>query len=176
VKDSGEFTCISDISDYWDNLYKSNENAINAYSGMETLDIMGPGMVFVLGIQYDLLNLYNEDGHFEGDLMFAGYKAFIDKNGSELSFGYDDVMEKDGFTADSKTGDKKVQNGSCDLTTGHYFSDEYTDRAGTIISRESDEFLKLADGSMCALIIDGDTVNYNNEEALNRELPDGLNL
>jgi hypothetical protein len=166
VKVPGKFTCISDISDYWNKLYKSNEEAINAYSGMETIDLVSPGMCFISGVQYDILNIYNVDGHFEGELMLAGYQGFEDKKGSQVTFGYEDILEEDGFGSYSLKGDKKIENGNCDLDSGYYFSDSYTDRSGEVISRSTSEFQLQSDKSMSTIVMDGNTLNYSGEEQL----------
>ena len=163
---SGDFETIGDISEYWSKLYESCEEAVNKYEGMETLALVTPGLCFVTGVQYDLLNLMNENGHFEGDLMFAGYKGFVDKNGSQLTFGYEDVLEEDGFTPDMVKGDKLIESGSSDLEKGYYYSDNYTEREGKRIKRSTNEFMRYKDGSMSTIIMDGSTLNWRGEEEM----------
>ncbi|HWT76888.1 MAG TPA: hypothetical protein VN258_19480 [Mobilitalea sp.] len=162
---SGKFACISDIADYWNNLYTANEEVINAYEGMPILELVTPGLCFVSGVQYDLLNISNVDGRFEGNLMLAGYPGFVEKKGSQLTFGYEDVVEEEGFSSD-KIGDKKIENGTCDLEKGYYFSDSYTARDGANINRSTSEFAMQADGSMCSLVLEGSTINYSGEDEL----------
>jgi hypothetical protein len=162
----GKFECISDISDYWNKLYTANEAAINAYEGMPIMELVTPGMCFISGVQYDILNIFNEDGRFEGNLMLAGYPGFEEKKGSQITFGYEYTLEEDSQFSYSKAGDKTIENGNCDLKTGYYFTESYTDRSGDIIDRSTSEFKLQSDKTMCALVIDGGTISYNNEEKL----------
>lgn len=164
VKASGEFENITKLSEYWSDLYATNETAVNGYVGLETLAILTPGLSLAIGCQYDILNLYNEDGHFEGNLLLAGYSAFADKKGSEITFGYDEAMEEDTFSA--KKGDRLVENGNCNLDKGYYFTDSHTDRGGDIIIRSTTEFMKYSDGSMSSMVIEGRNLNYYDEEEL----------
>lgn len=165
-KKSGKFECIADISDYWNNLYNSNEEVLNAYEGMPIMELVTPGLCFVTGVQYDILNIYNEDGRFEGNLMLAGFPGFEEKKGSSITFGYENAIKEDSQFSNTKAGDKEVESGNCDLSKGYYFAESYTDRSGSKISRSTNEFQLQADKSMCALVIDGSTLGYNNEENL----------
>lgn len=166
VKNAGEFTCIVDVSDYWSSLYATNEKAVNEYEGLESLVVVTPGLCFVTGVQYDILNINNVDGRFDGELLLAGYEGFVDKNGSQLTFGYEDVLDEDGFTNTMKAGDKKVENGNCNLNNGYYYSNSYTERDGVIITRSTNEFQKESDGSMSALVMEGNTMDFRGNEAL----------
>jgi hypothetical protein len=65
-----------------------------------------------------------------------------------------------------KKGDKKIENGNCDLEKGLFFTDNYTERDGAVIERSTSEFQKQEDGSMCAIVMDGRTLDYNAEEEL----------
>jgi hypothetical protein len=162
---SGTFKGITDMADYWNNLYTGNEAAINKMEA-PLLELVTPSMCFVVGVQYDLLNLNQADGRFEGALMLAGYPGFVEKKGSQLTFGYEDTLKEDGFSSQMLKGDKLVESGSCDLDKGHYFADSFTDRAGTKITRSTSEFQKEADGSMSTITVQGSTLNWNNEESL----------
>lgn len=163
---SGDIASITDLSEYWNSLYKTNEAVINAYEGMPIMELVTPGLCFVTGIQYDLLNLYNEDGRFEGELMLAGYPGYVEKKGSKLTFGYEDIRDEDGFSPSMKAGDKDVESGSCDLDKGYYYADSYTEREGVQISRTTSEFKKQADGSMCTIVMEGRTIDFRNNEEL----------
>jgi hypothetical protein len=163
---TGEFKSICDISDYWNDLYTMNEEVINAYEGMPIMELVTPGLCFISGVQFDLLNIENKDGRFEGELMLAGYQGVVEKKGSLINFGYEDTLEEDGFSPSMKKGDKKSENGNCDLEKGLFFTDSHTDRDGAIIERSTSEFQKQEDGSMCAIVMDGRTLNYNAEEDL----------
>jgi hypothetical protein len=162
----GKFESIADISEYWNNLYTSNEAAINAYEGMPIMELVTPGLCFVTGVQYDILNIYNKDGRFEGELMLAGYPGFEEKKGPQISFGYEFTLEEDSQYGTDRAGDKKVEIGNCDLDKGYYYSESYTDRTGVKISRDINEFALQEDKSMCALVIEGGTIGFNSEENL----------
>lgn len=66
---------ISDYSEAWNELYNQNEAAINKYEE-PIMELVTPGLEFVSGVQYDLLNMENKDGRFEGKLMMAGFPGF----------------------------------------------------------------------------------------------------
>lgn len=165
-KPSGDFDSISDISEYWNTVYESNEAVLNAYDGMPIMELVTPGLCFVTGVQYELLNMNNENGRYEGELFLAGYPGFIEKNGDLLTFGYEDTLEEDGFSFSSKAGDIRRENGNSDLNKGYYFAESSTDRGGAIIARDTSEFVKQANDDMCALVIDGSTINFSGDEEL----------
>lgn len=165
-KPSGDFDSISDISDYWNTIYTSNEKAINSYDGMPIMELVTPGLCFITGVQYDLLNINNVDGRFEGELLLAGYPGFVEKSGALLTFGYEDTLLEDGFGITSKAGDIRSENGRSDLKNGYYYAESSTDRGGVVIVRETSEFKKQANKDMCALVIDGSTMNFRGDEEL----------
>ncbi|MDD3852975.1 MAG: hypothetical protein PHD40_04905, partial [Syntrophomonadaceae bacterium] len=164
-KSSSGFTKISDMADAWNEAYGWHEKAINDYEGMPLLELASAGLTFVSGVQYDLLNLENKNGHFEGELMLAGYPAFLDKKGNQLTFGYDIVLEEDGFGPKQKTGDRKVENGTFQLDKEYYVADCYTERAGQKIERTYSEFLRLKDGSMMCFDMSGYTIDAKGDES-----------
>lgn len=166
TRKSEKFNNISDISDYWNDLYKSNEEAINNYEGMPILELVTPGLSFVTGVQYDLLNIFNEDGRFEGNLMLSGYPGFEERKGAEITFGYEYIYEEEDGFSNHKPGDKKVENGNCDLDKGYFFSDSYTERDSEIISRSISEFKKRSDSGMSVLIMEGSKYDFRGEEKL----------
>ena len=72
-----------------------------------------------------------------------------------LTFGYDDVLEQDGFGFSSKAGDRKVENGTCDLEKVYFFEESYTEREGEIFTRSVSEFRQEKDGSMSCFVLSG---------------------
>jgi hypothetical protein len=166
ILNTGEFKSICDISEYWNDLYTRNEAVINAYEGMPIMELVTPGLCFVTGVQYDLLNIENKDGHFEGELMLAGYSGVVEKKGSQITFHYDEVLEEDGFSPSMKKGDKKAETGNCDLEKGLFYADSSTERDGVMIQRSTSEFQKQEDDSMCTIVMDGRTLDYNANEEL----------
>lgn len=163
VEGDKDYQMISDLAGYWNDLYTANEAVLNAYEGMPIMETVTPGLCFISGAGYDLLNLENADGRFEGDLMLSGYKGFVEKKGGQFTFGYEGVLEEDGFGPSNKKGDKHVENGNCDLDKGYFYADNYSDRAGSIIVRSTSVFQKHEDGSMSTIVIDGRTQNYNGD-------------
>jgi hypothetical protein len=157
---------IVDFSEYWNYVFDFNSEALNNYEGMPIMELFLIGTCFVSGVQYDMLNLYNEEGRFEGELMLAGFPAFVEKNGSKLTFGYEEVREEDGFSPSMKAGDKEVQTGNCDLKEGHYYADDYTERESVVINRTITELSIEDDGDISGFLLDGNTLNYRNEEEL----------
>jgi len=157
---------IADMSNAWTALYNQNEKAINDYEGMPILALVTPATTFITSVQFDMLNIHKQDGHFEGKLMLAGYQGFLNKAGPLLTFGYDDKLAKDGFGPLHKAGDRVVASGSLDLTKAYYVFDMYTERGGKKIAREYSEFKRLGDGSMIALSLGGQAFNMRGDAEL----------
>lgn len=155
---------IGDMADAWNELFKQNEAAINNYDGMPIMALVTPPLTFVTTVQFDLLNPGNQDGRFEGKLMFAGYNGFVEKSGTKIVFGFDHKLDKDGFGPLAKAGDRMVENGSLDLAGASYRSEEFTERAGRKISRGCAEFKRLEDGSMVCLALSGKLLNMRGDE------------
>lgn len=154
---------ISDFSDAWNNRYTMNEAAINNCEEV-MLELATPGLQFVTGVQYDLLNMDNADGRFDGELMLAGYPAFLERAGSKMNFGFDFIREKDGFGPTAKAGDRLVESGDCDLDQGVYRSENSTERDGKVISRTYSEFKLLDSGEMICFMTYCNGLNLKGEE------------
>ena len=159
AQNTAEFNKISDFSNAWTGLYNQNEALINAYEGMPIMALVTPQLTFALSVQYDMLNLNNQDGRFEGKLMLAGFPGFVEKKGRLINFGYDDTLEKDGFGPGAKAGDRSVNSGFLDIGAGYYRSEVTTHRDGKMIKRSYCEFKRFADGSMACLDFSGSTLN-----------------
>jgi len=159
------FTKISDFADAWNEAYNQNEAAINSYE-VPIMELVTPGTEFITGVQYDLLNLENKDGRFEGELMMAGFPAFLEKDGSNLTFGYDYTREEDGFAPTMKTGDRLIENGTCDLAGEIYQSESSTERNGEKIQRSYSEFKRLKNNDMICLVTTSQSLDGRGEAAL----------
>jgi hypothetical protein len=163
-------TKVKDMSEAWSALYAQNEKAINDYEGMPIMGLVTPPLTFATGVQFDLLNTNDADGRFDGQLLLAGYKGFEEKKGSNVTFGYDQKLEKDGFGPTAKAGDRVAGNGSFDLAKEHYILEEYTERAGKKIVRSHCEFKRLPDGSILCLSLFGSSINAKGDEELSDEV------
>lgn len=159
-----KFETIADISEYWNELYNSNEGVINDYE-VPVIELVTPGLCFITGVQYDILNIYNEEGRFEGDLMLAGFPAFVEKKGPEIIFGYEYTYDEEGGFGNNQVGDRKVENGTCDLDSGYYYTEQYTEREGKHIRRNTYEFITSSKSGMCTLVIEGSNLNFRDEES-----------
>ncbi len=60
------FQKIGDVSNAWGALYNQNEKAINNYDAMPIMGLVTPPLTFLGSVQFDLLNMDNKDGRFEG--------------------------------------------------------------------------------------------------------------
>ena len=160
----GGFEKIGDFLDAWSAAFKQNEEAINAYEGMPILELVTAPATFIGTSQYDLLNLENKNGRFEGTMMLSGIKGFVEKSGSKIAFGYDRTLDKDGFGPLAKTGDHEVEKGSADLDRRHYLDESTTERGGKVIVRTVNEFKQLSDGSIICLVFRGQAINARGEE------------
>ncbi len=153
------FHKIGDVLDAWSTLYKDNEAVLNSWEGMPIIELVTPATTFIGSVQYDLLNMDNKDGRFEGTLPLAGYKGTMERAGSKITFGSDRKLEKDGFGPMAKAGDREVENGSLDLGQEWYKAETFTERGGKKISRGYHEFKRLGDGSMICLVYSGHGIN-----------------
>ncbi|HNT29414.1 MAG TPA: hypothetical protein PKL83_00500 [bacterium] len=163
IADSGAITTITAYANSWNDLYGENEEAVNNYEGMPIIELVTPALAFITGVQYDLLNMDNQDGRHEGTLMLAGYAGYVDRDGDKLTFGYEETLAEDGFDATAKIGDRLVEEGSLDFETGYYVSDAYTERGDAIIDRTLSQFLRLEDGSMLNLTMIGKSMDWQGE-------------
>lgn len=145
-----KFQKISDYADAWTTLYSQNEAAINNNDDV-IMELVTPATEFISGVQYDLLNMENRDGRFEGELMMAGFPGFLDRSGSKMSFGYDYIREENGFAPSMKAGDRIVEDGKCDLAKGWYQTEKFTERNGQKIDRSYSEFKRIKTGEMIYL-------------------------
>lgn len=155
---AANFNKISDFSEAWNDLYKQNEAVINKLDE-PIMELVTPGLEFITGVQYELLNMENKDGRFEGKLMMAGHPGFMEKKGSKMSFGYDFIRDEDGFGPTMKAGDRLVEDGNCDLGQGTYVTETFTERDGQKIERSYSEFKRLKNGEMICIRATGHSLN-----------------
>lgn len=165
IMKKSDIKSLSDYSEYWSSCYAFNEEAINAYDGMPLLELITPSLVFVTTVQYDLLNLDNVDGKFEGNLMLAGFPATMEKKGNIITFGYKDTREEDGFSPNMKAGDIEAAAGNCDLSKGDLFNEDYTEREGAIVDRTVTEYSIEDDGSISFLYYYGELYDFRMNES-----------
>lgn len=157
---------IADMANAWNALYRQNEKAINDYQGIPIMGLVTPPLAFAAAVQFDMMNPGNRDGRFDGKLMLAGYKGFVEKAGAKLTFGYDETLAKDGFGPMAKAGDRMTANGSLALDKEHFIWETANERAGRKLERGHYEFKRLGDGSMICLALKGQTFNFRGEEEL----------
>ncbi|NLB51489.1 MAG: hypothetical protein GX808_00940 [Syntrophomonadaceae bacterium] len=162
---SGKLNTISDFSEAWNSAYNQNEAAINNYEGV-IMELATPGLEFISGIQFDLLNMENKNGHFEGELMMAGWPGVMEKDGAKIKFGYDTIREEDGFSPSMKAGDRLVEDGKCDLSKGTYQTESFTERNGEKVNRSYSEFKQLKNGDMICLMTTSYSINAMQEAVL----------
>jgi len=162
---SSSIKTISDYSAAWNEVYNQNEAAINKYDE-PIMELVSPGLEFVSGVQYDLLNMENKDGRFEGELMMAGFPGVLERKGSKMSFGYDYIRDEDGFGPTMKVGDRIVEDGNCDLDKGTYVTETFTERNGQKIERSYSEFKRFKNGEMICLRTYSSSLNFSGEAAL----------
>lgn len=129
------FDKISDFIDAVSEIDGIHEEVINGYEDMPVIEIPAAFMPLATASMYELLNMDNKDGRFEGIGMVSGYQEFIEKNGRVFSFGRDDVREKDGFTPYDKAGDRLVENGSFDGDKKLFQTESYSERNGALIQK-----------------------------------------
>lgn len=161
---------IADFAEAWNQLYKQNEKSVNNYQGMPIIELVTPPLTFAIGVQFDLMNTNAQDGRFDGKMLLAGWKGFVERSGSRVVFGYDDKLEKDGFGPAAKAGDRVVGNGTVDFAKGSYLCETATERAGKKIVRDHTEFRRLADGSMICLSLNGHAFDGRGDASLRNEV------
>lgn len=150
---------LSSIVDAWTEVSSAHTEAVNNYDSTENMllpmQLVGPELTLAMIVQYDLLNLYNNEGRFEGELMFSGQKAFVEKSGAKLVFGSDHIVDAD--TGSYTIGDRIVENGEADLNKVWLKSEEHVERDGKTISHSYIEVVKMSDGSLALLSLSGNT-------------------
>lgn len=156
---AGNIESIAGIVEEWSRLSTLHEEAVNGYDNMENmflpLQLVGPELTLALVTEYDLLNINNQNGRFDGTLMLSGHPAFVEKNGAKLVFGSDYTVPDDGNTYSYEPGDRLVENGEADLSKIWIKSEDSVEHAGKMISRTYIEVLKMADGGMALLYFAG---------------------
>lgn len=155
---------ISDMANAWNKLYGQNEKVINDYEGMPIMGLVTPPLAFASAVQFDIMNPNNQNGRFEGKMMMAGYRGFVERSGARLTFGYDDTLAKDGFGPAAKAGDRVTGSGSLALDPGYFIWETTSERAGKKTDRSYTEFKRLADGSMVCLSMGGRLVDFRGNE------------
>lgn len=155
--------CPTDFKDYWEMMYNLNEDA---YTGWNDIPTYATDPVFCLltAFQYDMLNTGNSDGRHEGELILNGNMGFIEKNGSQYTFGYDDIRDADGFGPSSKKGDRLFETGYYDASAGTYFVDSYDERDGMKIDRTTSTYQVEEDGSISCYIIEASIFDARGDE------------
>lgn len=154
---------IGDMADAWTALYKQNEAAINSYEGMPIMGLVTPPLTMAAATQFDIMNINNQDGSFEGKMMLAGYKGFVKRSGSMIDFGYDDTLQKDGFGPAHKVGTRVKCSGELDLASEYFTSHTSNEQQGKEIDRNFTQFKRLADGSMICLAMSGRACNMRGD-------------
>lgn len=112
-----------------------HEAAINRYDGMPVLEVPSALVSIATLPMYEILNLEDKDGRFEGIGFGSGMPEFIEKNGAQITFGRDGVREEDGFSPEDKKGDRIVEQGSLDGDKGSLRTEHYTERNGAKVNR-----------------------------------------
>lgn len=148
---------LTSIVDAWTQASSAHTEAVNSYDNSENLflpmQLYGPELTLAMIVQYDLLNIYNNNGRFEGELMFSGQKAFVEKNGAKLVFGSDHIVDDESGTYE--IGDRLVENGEADLSKIWLKSEEHVERNGETISHSYIEVVKMSDGGLALLSLSG---------------------
>jgi hypothetical protein len=154
---------IGDMADAWTALYNQNEAAINSYEGMPIMGLVTPPLALAMATQFDMMNIDERDGRFEGKMMLAGYKGFVERSGSLLTFGYDDTLQKDGFGPAHKAGTRVKGGGSLDLAKEYFIWHTHNEQEGKEVDRDFTQFKRLADGSMICLAMNGRLFNMRGD-------------
>lgn len=129
------FDSLKDFCDAVTEIESKHEAIINEYDGMPVIEVPAAFMPIVTAPIFEMLNLDNKDGRFEGDNPISGVKQFIEKKGPNITFGNDYIRHKDGFSPNDKKGDRVVANGSFDGNKGIFKLEEYSQRDGVYISK-----------------------------------------
>ncbi len=148
---------IGDMANAWTALYNQNEAALNNYEGMPIMGLVTPPLALAAATQFDIMNIKGQNGRFEGKMMLAGYKGFVERSGSMIDFGYDDTLQKDGFGPAHKAGTRVKASGTLDLAKEYFTWHTRNEQEGKDIDRDYTQFKRLADGSMICLAMNGRT-------------------
>ncbi|WMJ78682.1 MULTISPECIES: hypothetical protein [unclassified Sedimentibacter] len=160
---SKSFDKISDFIDAVTEIEGIHEKVINEYENIPVIEIPAAFMPLATASMYELLNMDNKDGRFEGTGMISGFQEFIEKNGRVYSFGRDDVREKDGFTPYDKAGDRLVENGSFDGNKNLFHTESYSERNSALIQKTSVYCLLTNDDTVILLYQFGNNFDSRGE-------------
>jgi 5-hydroxyisourate hydrolase-like protein (transthyretin family) len=162
-KTAGKIDTITKFSDALTTEQKKTENIINDYEGMPIMELFTPQLNLTSGVFYDVLNIDNKDGRFEGKFALSGHDGYIEKKGNISNFGYDYIVAEDNQNGKGK-GDHLVESGVFDSDKQYYKSEQYTERDGKKISVSYTEFQRLADGTFLVLQSEGNAFDSRGEE------------
>jgi len=148
---TGKFPSLQDYIDVIVELEGLHEAAINQYDGMPVIEVPSAILSIALLPMYEIHNLDEKDGRFEGIGFGSGMPEFIEKSGTQITFGRDGVREEDGFSPEDKKGDRIVEQGSFDGDKGSLRTEHYTERNGAKVNRYVVQSV-LTDGESFALL------------------------
>lgn len=158
-KTSGKIDTITKFCDALSAEQKLTEQIINNYEGMPILELVTPQQNLAAAVFYELLNMDNKEGKFEGKFGLSDHNGFIEKKGNISTFGYDYIYSQEKSFGNSKKGDRIVENGVFDADKQYYKSEEFSERDGKKISVSWTEFQRLADGTFLVLQSFGNAFN-----------------
>lgn len=161
---SGKIDSITKFTDAFTAEQKKTEQIINDYDAMPIMELVTPQLDLASAVFYDILNLDNKDGHFEGKIGLSDHTGFEEKKGSVTNFGSDYVVAENQSFGNTKKGDHFVENGTFDTTKQYFKSEKYTEREGKKISATISEFKCLADGTFLVLQSNGNAFDGKGEE------------
>lgn len=161
---TGKIDSITKFTDAFTTEQKMTEQIINDYDGMPIMELVTPQLNLASGVFYDLLNLDNKEGRFEGKLGLSDNTGFTEKKGSITNFGTDYIRAEDQSFGNTKKGDRVIEIGIFDATKQYYKSEQSTEREGKKISISFTEFQRLADGTFLVLQSEGNAFNGKGEE------------
>ncbi len=129
------FNTIYDYTNAVTEIEGQHEAVINQYEDMPVLELPAAMLPIVTANMYEMLNLEEKDGRFEETEDSTGVTKFLEKKGTDIRFGFDGIRNQDGFSPDDKKGDRIVESGTLDGKKGHFKSESFTERAGSVLER-----------------------------------------
>lgn len=145
------FSTLKDYVDAVTAIEGQHEAIINQYEGMPVLELPAAMLPIASVPIYEMHNLNNKDGRFEGVGFGSKIPEYIEKRGAQITFGKDGVRENDGFSPDDKKGDRVVENGSLDGERGSLRTEYFAERDGAKVYRCVTQSI-LVDGESVAIL------------------------
>ncbi len=141
---------IQEFYDEFNAIQSIHEEAINSLD-YPIIELATFGLEFAFAPMYEILNMENKNGTFEGELILSGDKGYITKTNDIIEFGKDYIREEPGISPNDKVGDEVVEKGAYQADKGYIEIENSTSRADSPIYKCNFKLQRTKDGGFVGL-------------------------